>query len=351
MKKKRPILLAPFVSLIIGSTAMVGNVSLSIHRGADHTRSVARPTQSVLQQPRLCDRVKDDTKQPESSQYYEHLVKAGDTVGSILWYYLDRNPNSAEIAEVRKCNQEFKPNFNPSKIRAGEIIRIPYQFIKNKRVAYSSRDVTHSNNPAAPQSLRWATNLKQGTPKGTIVIDAGHGGSDSGAVYGKNIREKDLTLDYSLALAEEFRKNGFKVVETRIGDLYVGLKKRSSIGRKGNVCLSIHLNSYKRDLTKAVGKVPSGAIVLYGNSQWAARELADSIMYHLAPIMGVYNKGTCTPRDIGRKRLEMVNGVPNGVLIELGFLNNPQDLRNLSIRQSEIVRAVYTGVTNYLACK
>ena len=80
----------------------------------------------------------------------------------------------------------------------------------------------------------------------TVVIDAGHGGRDPGAVYGK-IREKDITLDVAVRLGEKIRKAypDVKVIYTRDKDFYVPLHERGKIANrnKADLFISIHVNS------------------------------------------------------------------------------------------------------------
>ena len=77
----------------------------------------------------------------------------------------------------------------------------------------------------------------------TIVVDAGHGGHDSGAV-GNGYREKDIALNVAKKLAANLRKD-YNVVMTRTGDYFVPLQERANIGNKAKADLfvSIHLNS------------------------------------------------------------------------------------------------------------
>lgn len=80
----------------------------------------------------------------------------------------------------------------------------------------------------------------------TVVIDAGHGGSDAGAVD-NNVKEKDINLAVARDLAARIRKGmkDVKVVMTRDDDRYLTLQERAAIanGSKGNLFISIHTNS------------------------------------------------------------------------------------------------------------
>ncbi len=79
----------------------------------------------------------------------------------------------------------------------------------------------------------------------TVVIDAGHGGDDHGALGGRGLLEKELVLDVALRLAERLRGDGLRVVLTRTDDRFVGLEERTSIANdgRGDLFVSIHANA------------------------------------------------------------------------------------------------------------
>lgn len=80
----------------------------------------------------------------------------------------------------------------------------------------------------------------------TVVIDAGHGGHDSGAI-GNNVKEKDINLGVAKKLAAKIKKQlkDVKVVMTRDNDTFVTLQNRAKVANenKGNLFISIHTNS------------------------------------------------------------------------------------------------------------
>ena len=82
----------------------------------------------------------------------------------------------------------------------------------------------------------------------TVVIDAGHGGKDPGAVNGRN-QEKTINLNVALRVGELISKNckDVKVIYTRKTDVFVELNRRAEIANKANADLfiSIHTNSAK----------------------------------------------------------------------------------------------------------
>ena len=79
--------------------------------------------------------------------------------------------------------------------------------------------------------------------KPTVVIDAGHGGRDSGGAYGK-VYEKHLALDTSIRLEHMLKKRGYKTVMTRKSDVFLSLGQRVSISHKyeNSIFVSIHYN-------------------------------------------------------------------------------------------------------------
>ncbi len=82
----------------------------------------------------------------------------------------------------------------------------------------------------------------------TVVIDAGHGGHDPGAVSRRGTREKDVNLDVARRLDRNLRAAGFKTVMTRNNDRFIPLGKRASISNRYSnaVFVSIHFNSARR---------------------------------------------------------------------------------------------------------
>lgn len=89
--------------------------------------------------------------------------------------------------------------------------------------------------------------------KPLIVIDAGHGGHDPGAIGRRGTKEKDITLAYSKELRKQLLKSGrYNVYMTRSNDSFVKLRNRVAKGRrvKGDLFVSIHANAHKNRRTR-----------------------------------------------------------------------------------------------------
>lgn len=81
----------------------------------------------------------------------------------------------------------------------------------------------------------------------TVVLDAGHGGSDEGAKGARGLLEKELVLDVAKRLAFKLREQGLRVVMTRSDDVHVPLEHRTAIANdaRGDLFISIHANAAK----------------------------------------------------------------------------------------------------------
>lgn len=91
-------------------------------------------------------------------------------------------------------------------------------------------------------------------PVERIVIDAGHGGSDPGAIGHGRLREKDVTLRLARALRGELRARGFEVVMTRERDRTLSLLERTALaeGVGGDVFVSLHANSARNRAAEGI---------------------------------------------------------------------------------------------------
>jgi len=144
----------------------------------------------------------------------------------------------------------------------------------------------------------------------TVVVDAGHGGRDSGAYRRYGPPEKAVTLDVATRLRRKLRESQFNVVMTRTDDVFIPLDTRVDIGNStaNSVFVSIHFNDSRRRGVKG--------FETYYRSAYAA-ELAQNIQNRLCSIRGAVNRGVHTADyRVVRK------AVYPSVLIECGYLSN-----------------------------
>ena len=174
-----------------------------------------------------------------------------------------------------------------------------------------------------------------------IVIDAGHGGKDPGAV-GTKTQEKILTLKAATMLQSELEKLGFKVYMTRSKDEYVGLYDRAAMANDLDATLfvSIHINAFTNASV-------SGIEVLYGNDSMSSdKGLAQSIQKKLVGALGAVDRGIDSrPRLVVLKETQMTS-----VLCELGFITNASEQDKLMSESylKKAAKAMADGIVEFL---
>ena len=167
-----------------------------------------------------------------------------------------------------------------------------------------------------------------------IALDAGHGGSDPGAVY-KDRREKDDTLDLTLAVGDILKKNGIDVYYTRTTDEYeTPFKKATDANNSGaNLFVSIHRNSSENP------NQYSGVETLVYSDTGLKAEVARNINNQLEDA-GFKNLGVDERKNLViLKRTKMP-----AVLVEAGFINNDKDNYLFDEEFDSIAQAIADGI-------
>ncbi|MFC2083920.1 N-acetylmuramoyl-L-alanine amidase [Bacteroidota bacterium] len=221
-----------------------------------------------------------------------------------------------------------------------------------------------------------------------IVIDAGHGGRDPGAVSRNGIKEKDVNLAITLRLGELIKQNltGVEVVYTRKTDKFVELYKRGKIANesKGKMFISIHCNSLGKGRSSSRGfevyllrpgktqkaieiaEIENGVIV-YEDNPDRYQELTDENFILVTMAHSQYMRYSEKFSDLlNKKWVDNIKRVPSrgikqagfyvlvgasmpGVLIESGFLSNQKDESYLnSLKgQNQIAETIFNAVKAY----
>ena len=152
----------------------------------------------------------------------------------------------------------------------------------------------------------------------TIVIDAGHGGSEKGAIGCLGDKEKDINLKIALELKEILSQLGANVIMTRECDGNVSLEDRVKIARENssNIFISIHLNSIP-DIKFDVHKNRGTSVYHYNeNSKELAKCVCDSVVNGL----NTRNDGVKTASFAVLRPTDYM-----GILIEVAYMTNPID--------------------------
>ena len=244
--------------------------------------------------------------------------------------------------------------------------------VHNKLLQRTEPDLTDSKN-------KWNFDV--------IVIDAGHGGKDAGAIGARGVKEKDVNLGVALKLGKLIEKNlkDVKVVYTRKKDTFVELYKRGKIANEndGKLFISIHANSLKRkpSPTKGFevyllrpGKTQKAieiaefenSVIEYEDNPGKYQKLTDENFILVSMAHSAYmrysekfsdllnhewTKNTKIPsRGIKQAGFYVLVGASMpGVLIETGFLSNPEDEAYLKSTkgQQDIATAIYKSIKEY----
>lgn len=187
-----------------------------------------------------------------------------------------------------------------------------------------------------------------------VVIDAGHGGFDGGAVAADGTMEKDLNLQIALRLDEMCKLLGFRTLMVRDTDCstmdegITSHKKRSDLNnrlkmmqeKENCIYISIHQNKY--DTAQ-----PHGAQVFYAPKASGSDRLADALQTAVRELVQKENQRVI--KAGGSNVFLLHQAVRPAVVIECGFLSNPQDLENLKQEeyQQRMAFAIAVGILNY----
>lgn len=168
----------------------------------------------------------------------------------------------------------------------------------------------------------------------SIMLDAGHGGRDPGAVYNGR-REKDDTLRLVLAIGEILQNNELDVLYTRTTDVYESPYQKAMEANEAGAdyFVSIHRNSFPTDNTV------SGVESLVYDLSGIKLEMAENINSQLETV-GFVNLGVkARPNLVVLRRTQMP-----AVLVEVGFLNSDVDNQLFDENFDDIAQAIATGI-------
>lgn len=181
-----------------------------------------------------------------------------------------------------------------------------------------------------------------------IVIDAGHGDYDPGAIGVTGLQEKDFNLETALLLRDKLTDLGATVVLTRDDDEFVSLTERSRIANdaKADVFVAIHANSSTSSSLRGTSTyyyAPSSNSKLYAQAEQRKR-LAGSVQEQLVDEIGTRNIG------ILQENFAVLRGtnMPS-ILVESAFLSNPDDealLKDSSFRE-KVAQSIADGLLKY----
>ncbi len=197
-----------------------------------------------------------------------------------------------------------------------------------------------------PTNTVFAAKPPPGTPPGNIhvMVDAGHGGSDSGALSPRGMKEKDFNIYQAKALEAALRRAGFRVTMTRTDDSFPALydRPRRAFREKADIFISIHHNA------TGVGTNPRDA---RHSTTYASNEkglsLARAVQRHVA-------QAVAPVRDCGAQVKSLAvcrNPAVPSCLVEVDFINLPEGEEASAdpVRREKVASAIVMGVLDWLA--
>lgn len=193
--------------------------------------------------------------------------------------------------------------------------------------------------------------------KGIIVVDAGHGGEDGGAIAVNGVLEKDINLAIALELEKDLKQNNFEVIMVRNSDVSVGDSSLGTVSERKRsdtrarlrlveetgecILISIHQNHFSEEKY-------SGVQVFYSANREESASLAESVRQNIVGSLQPDNK---RENKLAGSNIYLMNNcqVP-AILVECGFLSNYAETEKLCTEsyQKDMAAAIYNGLIDYL---
>lgn len=237
--------------------------------------------------------------------------------------------------------------------------------------------------PPAPLPVLTKNTTKKAQAK-TIVIDAGHGGKDAGAIGYKQRMEKHLVLDMALQLGKALKQRGHKVFYTRDKDVFINLRDRTKVANDKNADLfiSLHANAAPTEAKKLSMKGLETFFLSPDRSERSKNvaalenqsDMEEMDFYSKETFLNVFNRekivlSNKVAIDVQSNMLKaakkkysvedggvreapfwvLVGATMPSVLIELGYISNPEESDNMFNPQYQklLVEGISDGIEQY----
>ena len=204
--------------------------------------------------------------------------------------------------------------------------------------------VTNQSNNKVSVDMRLPRNATGALADKVIVVDAGHGGSSTGATAG-GFQEKNITLQISLKLRDALEACGAKVVMTRDKDVDVALSDRPNLANDihADLFVSVHNDSFTSDCR--------GTSTYFHMSDPSSRALANVVAQTIAGVSGIPSKGALSDGILYNSGLAVLreSRMP-AILVEVAYISNTQDRRKLIDQdfQQRVAKAICDGLRTYV---
>ncbi len=295
---------------------------------------------------------------------------------------------NTELSAASPVDEAAAPMAVPKKVRHAAPAALPGRPAETVSTTVATRITPETPELATREATPTSTGERSlvrtlGLKIGRIVIDAGHGGHDSGTLGADGLEEKDVVLDVSLRLGKLLKQRlGADVIYTRDNDTFIPLETRTAIANKAQADLfvSVHANSSSDASARGVEVYYLNFTTSPEALETAAREnaVSNQSIYQLsdlvkkitlkdkideshefaadvqASLFSGLAPGNETLKDRGLKKapfVVLIGANMPSILAEISFLTNPEDARELrdpSYRE-RIAESMYRGIAHYAA--
>jgi N-acetylmuramoyl-L-alanine amidase len=339
---------------------------------------------AVSEQPGKVEATTKPTSLPVSARSKEQGVRSSEDVtaaGVGGDHYVPRSKRKPVIAPADAGAATAAPPVAEVVVPVGGVADVPAPKKKRgaKVVAVDASPVEAAPPTADGETLVRALGLKIGR----IVIDAGHGGHDSGTLGVGGIQEKDVVLDVALRLGKLLHDRlGAEIVYTRADDTFIPLETRTAIANKAqaDLFISVHANSSQEPSARGVEVYylnftsdPEAMTVASREnavSTKSVHELSDLVKKIAlkdkieeskelagdvdASLYAGLTKGNEGLKDRGVKKapfVVLIGANMPSILAEISFVTNPEDAEQLQTAEyrERVAESLYGGVAKYAA--
>ena len=284
---------------------------------------------------------------------YVHLRDVAVNYGLTFAYTKKNNKISGAVIYDKTRKAILSATYREGTVNGVQVYFLYPMLMKNNEPYISEVDFLTCLDPL----LRYKTPVKLGMK--TIMIDAGHGGSDPGAMNGQH-KEKVYTLQIAKRLQTQLEKLGFRVIMTRTGDTYPTLQERAALCKKykPDLFISIHCNSSTNKTPAGIETyraVPVGGTETKGSKVKTEKQSANEFDANNSRLAYEIQKGMLaatggTDRGTRHQAIYVTgNATCPAVLVEVGYLSNDAELKKIASPdyQNKIVSGILAGLAGY----
>lgn len=378
------------LSFVFSSTVFAANIDgVRLWRAPDHTRVVLDLSASVdykifaLDNPhRLVVDVSDTTMRASVSQL--------DTKQTPIRRLRAAARNQHDLRLVFDLHKAVKPRsflLKPNKDKPHRLVLDLYSTKKNteKTVQHFTQETEKATASSGNATKRIPRDI-------IIVVDAGHGGEDPGAIGPKKLKEKVVVLDIAKKLAALINsKKGYKAVLTRDGDYFIPLRKRRDKARelRADLFISIHADAFTvpqangasvfalsqrgatSETARFLAKQENEADLIGGVGDVSLEDKDEVLRGVLVDLSMTATVGSSL--EVGKSVLGKMGGIARlhkkqveqagflvlkspdvpSILIETGFISNPKEAKLLatSSYRKKMATVIFDGMQKYFSRK